>query len=1228
MPLIKELIHIPERVHQGDFVLKLTEGVNQAEATLRHYVVTPQLARAFDEALGFIKQSVDSGQSKAAYLHGSFGAGKSHFMAILHLLLAGNLQARALPELADAVVRHGWVQGRKFLMVPYHMVGAIDMESAVFGQYADHVRRLHPDAPVPGFYQAESLFEDARGLRLQMGDSSFFAGLNASGGGSGGGWGKLESWDAQGFEAAMLEPPSGPERVRLVGDLINTYFKAYRGRAGSQESFVSFDEGLGIMSAHAAGLGYDGVVLFLDELVLWLASHASDVSFVSREGTKLVKLVEATHLQRPVPLISFIARQRDLRELVGESLPGAIGVQFTDVLRHWEARFHTIKLEDRNLPAIAQKRVLRPIDEAAREQLNKAFEDALKLRRDVLDTLLTSEADRDLFNKVYPFSPALVQTLIAVSAALQRERTALKLMMQLLVDRRDDLELGQLIPVGDLWDAIAEGDEPFSEAMRVHFDNAKRLYAQRLLPMLEKRHNITWEAVQLGQADANAARALRNDARLLKTLLLAALVPEVESLKALTAQRLTALNHGTFRSPIPGQEAQMVLRKLRDWAGEIGEIKVGEDQNPLISIQITGVDLEPILRAAETNDNEGNRRKLIRDLLFNQLGLGESSQLFTEYRFDWRHTQREVDVVYENVRLLADDRLKGRSGGWSVVLDYPFDESNRTPQDDIARLNDYRGGSARTVVWLPSFLSPKSQQDLGRLVILEHILQGDRFEQYASHLSLVDRTQARALATNQRDSLKVKLKSQLEVAYGITLEPRDAVSHVLEPDQHLRSLDPTFSPRPPVGADLGAAFKDLLDQMLRHQYPAHPSFDTDIRPALARKLWTELQPALDSPDRRAHLSDQASRRLVKGVVPALKLGETGENAVVLDDRWSQHFMQCAAREDVRRPTVGQLRQWMDHPSPMGLPVELQDLVILCFARLTNRHFSLNNGPYEAEIGKLADAVELREQQLPSEEEWQEAHRRAAQLFGLVPPKVLSAANVATLISQVREAARIRRTGLRNVLETLQGKTAEFANGPKSARVQTAQSAHMLLAALTQAEDADLVRTLAQAELATSPAAVATVLGGTDKQLEVLNTAPWGTFRTLKEVQDQRSAAAQAVLASLAEVLANDEHVQPLASAISGLQAKALAALAGPTGVPVPAPAAAPQQPLDAPPFNPPMAHGQSRPAASLETVEEQSRSALSTSEAKQLLAELAQKLQSDSDLELSLSWRLQRRKDS
>lgn len=1230
MALIKDLIQIPERVHQGDFVLKLSEGVSQAEATLRHYVVTPQLARAFDDALGFIQNAVESGQSKAAYLHGSFGAGKSHFMAILHLLVSGNLQARSMTELADVVARHGWTQGQNFLLVPYHMVGAVDMESAVLGHYAEHVRQLHPDAPVPGFYQAEGLFRDARQLREQMGDEAFFAKLNQSAhAGGGAGWGQMAQWDASAFEAALLEPPSGAERVRLVGDLINTYYTAYRGRAGSQESFVSFDEGLAILSAHAADLGYGGVILFLDELVLWLASHASDVNFVSREGTKLVKLVEANNLQRPIPLISFIARQRDLRELVGDSLPGAIGVQFTDVLRHWEARFHKITLEDRNLPAIAQKRLLRPINDAAQQQLTQAFEETLRLRRDLLETLMTSDADRDLFGKVYPFSPALVQTLIAVSAALQRERTALKLMLQLLVDRREDLELGQLIPVGDLWDAIAEGDEPFSDAMRVHFDNAKRLYSQRLLPMLEHRHGVSWEAIEAGTADPLAGRALRNDGRLLKTLLLAALVPEVESLKALTAQRLTALNHGSFRSPIPGQEAQLVLRKIKDWASEVGEIKFGDDHNPVISIQITGVDLEPILRAAETNDNEGNRRKLIRDLLFGQLGLSDGGDLFTQHRFDWRGTPREVDVLYENVRLLTDDRLKGRGDRWTLVLDYPFDEGNRSPQDDIARLNDYRGGSARTVVWLPSFLSPKAKQDLGRLVILDHILQGDRFEQYASHLSLVDRIQARALASNQCNSLRAMLRSRLEVAYGISPEPRDAVSHALEPDQHLRSLDPTLSPRPPVGADLKAALGDLLDQMCGHQYPAHPSFETDIKPQLARKLWEVLQPALHSPDRRVYLPDLGTRRLVRSVVPALRLGETGENAAVLGDHWNRHFLQCMARDRTDRPTVEQLRIWMDQPKPMGLPTELQDLVILCFAATTNRLFSLDGGPFDPEIGRLTGGVELREQQLPSETDWRKACERASQLFGLVTPSVLNAANVATLAKQVREAATQRRSPVRALLEELQGRVAEFAGGRESSRLTSARSAQMLLASLIQADEGEFIERLAQQELLTSPAAVSRVLGHAEQLLRACEQVEWGVFRSLTGVQDERREAASPVLASLAEILQHDEHVQPLKSALGELGRRALAVLAmpsGPSSSPAPSPSSrevsrpAPSLPDTVAPVE------STAGASSVETIEEDSRTALPASDARHLLDQLRGKLEGDLDVELSLSWRLQRRK--
>lgn len=87
MTLISDLIDVPEVVHPGDFVLDLSRGVTDIDQTLRNYVVTAELAARFDEALALIRSALTDRSSKAAYLDGSFGSGKSHFMAVLHALL-------------------------------------------------------------------------------------------------------------------------------------------------------------------------------------------------------------------------------------------------------------------------------------------------------------------------------------------------------------------------------------------------------------------------------------------------------------------------------------------------------------------------------------------------------------------------------------------------------------------------------------------------------------------------------------------------------------------------------------------------------------------------------------------------------------------------------------------------------------------------------------------------------------------------------------------------------------------------------------------------------------------------------------------------------------------------------------------------------------------------------------------------------------------------------------
>ncbi len=104
-----------------------------------------------------------SSPSRACYLNGSFGSGKSHFMAVLHLLLQGNLTARGIPELADTVAKHNtWTAGKKFLLVPYYLIRARSLQSAVLGGYADYIRQKHPEAPSAPIYRAEALFAEPR----------------------------------------------------------------------------------------------------------------------------------------------------------------------------------------------------------------------------------------------------------------------------------------------------------------------------------------------------------------------------------------------------------------------------------------------------------------------------------------------------------------------------------------------------------------------------------------------------------------------------------------------------------------------------------------------------------------------------------------------------------------------------------------------------------------------------------------------------------------------------------------------------------------------------------------------------------------------------------------------------------------------------------------------------------------------------------------------------------
>jgi hypothetical protein len=221
--LLRDAIDIPKVLAASDFVIKLDAGVEQAQRTIDEYVVTDSLALSYGKALDYLAHALETSSDQGAFVHGSFGSGKSHFMAVLHLLINANPAARALPGLQGVIATHEAALAANVLTLDYHLIGATSFESALYSGYLRQVRHLHPEAPLPLLHKSDALFANAASLREQIGDDAFFGGLPAASG-----WGGFAGgWNAQSYDAAVAGAIDATDRLSLASDLVATYFGGY-----------------------------------------------------------------------------------------------------------------------------------------------------------------------------------------------------------------------------------------------------------------------------------------------------------------------------------------------------------------------------------------------------------------------------------------------------------------------------------------------------------------------------------------------------------------------------------------------------------------------------------------------------------------------------------------------------------------------------------------------------------------------------------------------------------------------------------------------------------------------------------------------------------------------------------------------------------------------------------------------------------------------------------------
>jgi len=104
------------------------------------------------------------------------------------------------------------------------------------------------------------------------------------------------------------------------------------------------------------------------------------------------------------------------------------------------------------------------------------------------------------------------------------------------------------------------------------------------------------------------------------------------------------------KMPVAGQENQLVAGIIRDWAAQIGQIHVSEQADPSVSVELMGVNLDPIIAKAKEHDTPAARRRVLRSQLFEALMLVKTADDPVPHKLPWKGTDRKGAVTRSRSR--------------------------------------------------------------------------------------------------------------------------------------------------------------------------------------------------------------------------------------------------------------------------------------------------------------------------------------------------------------------------------------------------------------------------------------------------------------------------------------------------------------------------------------------------------------------------------------------------
>ena len=996
MTTLNDVFDLPDAgsLRATDFVVKLdaARDPKALKKLVDEYVVTPAVAEALPKLFNHFQETVERQLEYGHILHGGFGSGKSHLMTLLSLLLEGNDTAWSKDHPVFDTLRdnhHSWVTSRKLLIVRAHLLSARATGDGLGDILLAAVNRALVEAGHPPLSTADqSSVLDA--LKQEAADypDRFWAKASAAG-------------VADSMEDVELYEQLGGETLDAM---VKAYVEMKGGRvAGSAR--VPWGEMLKRIATHVHSLGYGGIAWLVDEFLLWLGEKA-DKQFVAAIND-MNTIVDHSTGNRDVPMLVVFARQRNIREFFPE-IKGDSQLNRQDEIQHsidhHAKRFDVTQLQDIELRHIVKGRVLaNPTDPDAVDQ---GIQDVLTNYSQVLDSLLGGQS-RDVLDDVYPFHPALIDVLVDVSNLMQRERSALRMLYEILSANRD-FPMGHLIPVGRAFEHVfppagVEAAQKTGTLQAIH-----REWYNKLEPTLQSFCRASREDSSRPEEMISAERE-RTLEQALKTVLIGIVSARLAGERGdkLTLNRLVALNFADADGPGRRNKVNRLSKDLQAFSVIVPELQlVGTSGSMVLRYALNQAGLAEVLRSAKERV-KGDASKLnalgrvLEPVLGPTLkGLCTARDSGIRIQTLWRGTQRRGRVSMVNVRDTKYALFAPEAGdSFRLLIDYPWDAEGHSVDEDRVRVANVRQqGTEVSAAWLPRHFTTDEHNVLLEYAAAQWILDGGLGGELLRDYGQTDRQAIMAQAEPRAAQLHTQLSDIVKAAYA---------------EGEVKAL---IGPRDPdLGAkDLASDMTRILHELLDRKYPLHPPFER----AVTKPHLQQLKEWLDEAE-QAHGSTHYSPDLapvLKHIGAPLELVIAGQSRAQINR--DGRFLKAVTHAIGNRDTASWDRIAEDLRNTYGLTDDVLSILLCAICATGYRLRDSNKRRVEPKVGLSSRGIQFERASLLELSAYQRVEKLARELFSINAPAHRSIGTQDKLAEQLMEKAKPLRADTTNLHESL------------------------------------------------------------------------------------------------------------------------------------------------------------------------------------------------------------------